>query len=111
VLRHYGQLEGDIEKLRPAGAEPKLVKADKLEDYVPCPRTGVWEPVRDPGDRVRAGDLIGRIHDFADHASPPVEIRTGRDGYILMMHLSARPVKGQTLYVIAEEVPWHEVIG
>jgi len=26
-----------------------------------------------------------------------------------MMHLSARPLKGQTLYVIAEPVDWREV--
>ena len=112
VLKHYGQLEGGVEKIRHSDATPtKLVKADNLEAYVPCPRDGIWEPVADLGGRVEAGDIIGRLHDFADHGSAPLEIRVRRGGYILMMHLSARPAKGQTLYVIAEEVPWHEVIG
>jgi predicted deacylase len=78
---------------------------------VPCPRDGVWEPVVDLGAFVAAGDLIGRLHDFADHTSLGEEIRAHKDGYVLMMHLSARPLRGQTLYVLADEVPWAEVIA
>jgi predicted deacylase len=112
VLRHYGLLEGAMQKIRPEGAPPpKLVKADTLEHYVPNPRDGIWEPVADLGDSVRKGDLIGRLHDFSDHSSSPLEIRSELDGYVIMMHLSARPSKGQTLYVIAAEVPWPEVTG
>lgn len=109
VLRHYGLLEGRPEPIRPAGSEPpKLIRADKLSQYVPCPRDGVWEPVVDPGDRVEAAALIGSLHDFSDHSSPGLEIRSPKDGYIGMMHLSARPRKGQTLFVIADETGWDE---
>lgn len=111
VLRHYGQLEGDIQGIRGDGAfSTKLVKADALSAYVPCPRDGIWEPVADLGEAVSAGQLIGRLHDFTDHTSSALEIRAGSDGFLIMMHLSARPLKGQTLYVIAEEVPWSEVL-
>jgi predicted deacylase len=111
VLKHYGQLEGEIVSLRPPGAEAtKLVKADHLESYVPCPRDGVWEPTVELGAFVSQGDIIGRLHDFSDHSQPALDIRSSRTGYVLMLHLSARPSKGQTLFVIAEEVPWAEVI-
>lgn len=111
VLKHYGQLEGEVAPIRPAGSEPgRLVKADHLESYVPCPRNGVWEPTVDLGAFVEANAVIGRLHDFADHSEPALEIRSNRAGYVLMLHLSARPAKGQTLFVIAEEVPWAEVI-
>lgn len=110
VLRHYGHLQGNIERIRPAGSpEPRLVKADKLNAYVPSPRDGIWEPVADLGDFVESGQLIGRLHDFSDHGSAAVEIRAHHEGYLIMMHLSARPRKGQTLYVIAEEVTGFEV--
>ena len=57
VLRHYGQLEGEIQGIRGDGAFPtKLVKADALGAYVPCPRDGVWEPVVDLGDAVARGN-------------------------------------------------------
>jgi predicted deacylase len=111
VLRHYGLLDGTIGKIRPQGSpDPVLVKADRLEDYVPCPRDGVWEPVVDLGAQMAEGDLVGRLHDFSDHSSPPLEIRARRAGYVIMMHLSARPHKGQTLYVAAGKVDWREVM-
>jgi predicted deacylase len=111
VLKHYGQLEGDIAQIRASGSEPtKLVRADHLAAYVPCPRDGVWEPAVDLGEFVEAGALIGRLHHFADHSEPALDIRSTRTGYVLMLHLSARPSKGQTLFVIAEEVPWTEAI-
>lgn len=112
VLRHYGLLDGAARKIRDENASAtKLVKADTLDSYVPCPRDGVWEPLVDLGSPVAAGETIGRLHDFADHTSPALEIRAGKDGYLLMMHLSARPRKGQTLYVVADEVAWSEVIA
>jgi predicted deacylase len=112
VLRHYGLLEGAVEPVRPAGApDPILVRADRLERYVPCPRDGVWEAVAEPGERVGEGQLIGRLHDFSDHSGPPLDIRATGGGRIAMMHLSARPLKGQTLYVLAEELSWSEVLG
>jgi predicted deacylase len=110
VLRHYGLLEGAVKKIRPEGSPPpKLVRADQLQAYVPCPRDGVWEPIVELGDAVAAGQLIGRLHDFSDHSAPGIEICSPRDGRIVMMHLSARPQKGQTLYVVAEELRWDEV--
>jgi predicted deacylase len=110
VLRHYSLLDGDVQKIRPPGAPPpQLVRADQLDYYVPCPRDGVWEPVVDLGAVVNKGDLIGRLHDFSDHGSPAIEVRSGRSGYILMMHLSARPQKGQTLYVAADALDWSAV--
>jgi len=112
VLRHYGLLEGEVLKVRPAGSpEPRLVKADQLHDYVPCPRDGVWEPRVDPGASVQQDEVIGCLHDFSEHGAEPLEIRARRNGYVAMMHLSARPLKGQTLYVIADAVDWRELTG
>ena len=110
VLRHYDLLEGAVAPVRPAGSpDPVLVKADRLECYVPCPHDGIWEAVVEPGDRVVADQLIGRLHDFSDHSRPAMEIRASRAARIAMMHLSARPSRGQTLYVLADELPWSEV--
>ena len=112
VLRHYRLLEGEVRKIRPAGMPaPILVKADQLHYYVPCPRDGIWEPLVDLGAPVENGELIGRLHDFSDHSAAPLEIVAARAGYVAMMHLSARPLKGQTLYVVADAVDWTGVTG
>jgi predicted deacylase len=108
VLRHYGLLEGSVQPIRDSGEPTRLIRADNISQYKPCPRDGVWEPVLEPGLPVNEGDLIGRLHDFADHSSPALEIRAPQAGWLAMMHLSARPRKGQTLYVLADEVSWGE---
>jgi predicted deacylase len=104
VLRHYGLLSGPMRRIRADNdPAPLLVTAERLEDYRPCPRDAVWEPAVDLGAAVCAGDLLGRLHDFSDHSEPAFEVRAHRDGYVLMMHLSARVRRGMTLYVIARE--------
>ena len=111
VLRHYGLLDGEIVKLRPESAPPtRLISAPHLDAYVPTPRDGVWEPIVQPGQAVATGELVGRLHDFADHSSPPMDIVAPRDGFIMMLHLSARPTKGQTLFVVAQNLAWDDIL-
>ncbi len=105
VLRHYGLLPGEIMKIdlaRPSA--PRFVQALNLEDYIPCPRNGVWEPLTELGVNVQQGDLLGRLHDFSDHSSEPLEIRAHRSGVLTMLHFAAQCKKGLTLYVVSEEV-------
>ena len=105
VLRHNGILSGEIVKIDPARpVPPRLIQAPDLEDYVPCPADGVWEPVVTPGADVREGELIGRLHDFSDHTSAAREIRTHRAGVVGMLRFPAVSKRGVTLYMIAREV-------
>ena len=104
VLRHYGMLDGEIRRVAPErGTPPRFVRAPRLDSYVPCPRDGVWEPVIEPGANVAEGQLIGRIHDFSDHSSEPLEVRAHRAGVMIAMYFRAMCIKGFTLFVIAEE--------
>jgi len=112
VLRHYGLLDGEITKIRPPDSSPtRLIRADKLDAYVPAPRDGIWEPVVEPGQAVDRGELLGRLHDFSDHSSPALDIVAPRAGFVAMLHLGARPRKGQTLFVVAEDLDWREVLN
>ncbi|HYM11179.1 MAG TPA: succinylglutamate desuccinylase/aspartoacylase family protein, partial [Bryobacterales bacterium] len=105
VLRHYGLLDGEIVKIDPQRpAPPRLVGAENLHDYVPCPRDGIWEPVVEAGADVQQGDLIGRLHDFSDHSSEPLTIQAHRGGVVMALHFAAVCRKGATLYVIARDV-------
>jgi predicted deacylase len=105
LLRHYGQLSGKVTKVdEDRTSDPLLVSAPHLDAYVPCPRSGIWEPQVDLGQQVSAGDLIGYLHDFADYTAEPLCIRTSRAGFVIMMHTPAVTSKGVTLYVIGEPV-------
>lgn len=104
LLRHYGMLTGPVEKIDlQRSSTPRLVDARNLEDYVPCPRAGVWEPLIDLGQDVEQGQLLGRLHDFSDHAAGSLELRAHRAGVLLMMNGTAMCQKGVTLYVIAQD--------
>jgi predicted deacylase len=104
VLRHYRILPGKITKIDPdRRSAPRLVDASNLQDYIPAPRTGIWEPLVELGADVKEGDLVGRLHDFSDHSSDPYEIRAHRNGALLMMHFPAHIAKGVTLFVIAKD--------
>ncbi len=104
VLRRYGMLRGDIVRIAPERATPpRIVRAPDLSDYIPAPRNGIWEPVVAPGADVRTGDLIGRLHDFSNHASAAQEIRAHREGVVIALYFAARCEKGLTLYVIGED--------
>ncbi|MGH9161521.1 MAG: succinylglutamate desuccinylase [Vicinamibacteraceae bacterium] len=105
VLRHYQMLPGPVRRIdEDRASPPRVVQALDLADYVPCPRNGIWEPVVEPGADVSRGALLGRLHDFADHASDPLEIRAHRDGVVIALHFSAACRQGSTLYVLAEDI-------
>jgi predicted deacylase len=104
VLRHYGILPGEIVKVDPRRpSPPRIVESANLEDYVPSPKAGIWEPVVELGSEVRKGDLLGRLHDFSDHSIPATEIRAHRSGVVLMMQFRATTSKGAVLYIIARD--------
>lgn len=104
LLVRYGFMDGTIMKVDPRRTtEPRIVSAVNLEDYVPCPRSGIWESHVDLGQDVCEGDLIGYLHDFADHSAEPLEIRAPRSGVVIMMHAPAVSSKGVTLFTLAQD--------
>lgn len=105
VLRHYGHIEGAIVRVDPDRPTPtRFVAAPDLDYYTPCPRDGIWEPVIPLGSDVNEGGLLGRLHDFSDHSSAPLEIRAPRSGVLMMEHLGAVCKKGATLFVIGQVI-------
>lgn len=106
VLKHCGMLEGTVSRLDPSrGRASRLVDARDLEDYIPSPQEGIWEPLVDLGDEVKEGQLLGLLHRFTDHSDPPLAIHAHRSGFIVMMCGTAQCAEGSTLYVVAREIP------
>lgn len=105
VLRHYHMLSGDIVRVDPEReSPPKLVEAVALENYIPTPFTGVFEPILKVGSPVEADQLVGRLYDFERVGSAPMEIHAPRAGYILTQPFRVPINKGDTMLVIAQEV-------
>lgn len=106
VLRHYGMIDGKVRKIDlDRQSPPRLVEARNLEDYVPCPSTGIWEPLIDLGTEIRKGQLVGRLHDFSNYTAATLEVSAHQDGVVIMMCGTAVCREGTTLYVIAKDAP------
>ena len=103
VLRHYGLLPGPVLPVARTVRRQRLIQAPNLSDYRPCPRCSIWEPLALPGDDLVEGQVIGRLHDFSDHTSAPLEIRAHRSGVLIARYSTAVCPKGLTLFVIGEE--------
>lgn len=112
VLRHYRLLDEPVVKIDPARTRaPRLVEAPTLDDYVPCPRSGIWEPVVQPGDDVEAGDLIGRLHDFDEHPAHAQALHAHRGGVVIACYHGARCPKGATLFVLATDTVVPDIVA
>ncbi len=108
VMRHYGLLASPVRPIGSGDRRQRLIQAPDLADYRPCPRDGIWEPLAAPGADVARGQLLGRLHDFAEHTDPPLEIRAHRDGVLIARYAAAVCPKGLTLFVIGEETGFPE---
>jgi predicted deacylase len=106
VLKYYELLAGAPIKIdQNRSSSPRLVQAPELRDYIPSPCDSIWEPLVTPGQDVHDGQLIGRLHDFSDHDSDPLDIRAHRTGVVIALQFGAACRKGLTLFVIAEDFP------
>ena len=102
VLKHYGMLAGEIVKIDLLrSSSPRWWMLEISKTTLPCPHTGIWEPLVDLGEEVKEGQLIGRLHDFSDHAAKPLDLYAHRSGIVIMMCARAHCQEGTTLYVIA----------
>jgi predicted deacylase len=111
VLRHTGVLAGEVQTRESLGLGPAtILRATEVENYLLSPDTGLWETVVDLGDRVDAGQLIGRIHfiDRPDREPSPVHAANG--GYVCVVRAIAPTEQGDNVGVIAREVDASELL-
>ena len=103
VLRHYGMLPGDVTRVDPARADAATARPgarSRRLRAVPG-RRHLGAAGRGRATMCHAGQLLGRLHDFADHASAPT--RDHRASCRRRHRAALRRVcrRGATLYVIA----------
>jgi len=66
----------------------------------PAPATGFFEPTVELGERVRAGDLLGRVTDIDDDSVS--EIRSTQEGIVIVLRTFALIHEGDSAAVILE---------
>jgi N-alpha-acetyl-L-2,4-diaminobutyrate deacetylase len=98
---HHGQLHGAIEPIghHRAGTQRKAEMVDR-SCFTVAPFAGHYESVRDCGEQVGEGDVIGYLHDFDHIDMPPWPVTAGVDGVIIAQAWAAPVMRGQHIAVV-----------
>ncbi len=98
---HNGQLRGTIEKIghHAAGTQRMAAMVDRA-CFTPAPFAGHYEPLRECGEMVQAGDTIGLLHDFDRIDLPAWPVRAGVDGIVIAQAWAAPILQGQHILVV-----------
>lgn len=102
---HHGQLDGKIEKIaHHADGTQRVASIVDAECYTKAPFPGHYEEVIRCGERVRHGDVVGYLHDFARIDEPAWPVQAGVDGIIVGQAWAARVRQGQHILCVGREV-------
>ena len=97
---HHGQMRGSIAPIaHHADASQRTVAMVARDCFTVAPFAGHFEPVVDCGAAVRAGDLVGLLHDFDRIDLDPWPVRAGVDGIVIAQAWAAPVLQGQHIVV------------
>jgi N-alpha-acetyl-L-2,4-diaminobutyrate deacetylase len=110
VLRHVGVLAGEVATRESLGLDPAvIVRATDDDNYLFAPDAGHWETLVDPGERVEAGQLVGRIHFIDRPDREPTLLHAPLDGVVCVVRAIAPCLPGDNVLVIGREVDVSEL--
>lgn len=110
VLRHVGVIEGEVETRASLGlAEPRLLMATDLDDYLLAPESGLFETLVDLGQSVSAGEPVGRMHFLERPDRQPEVIHAKTDGVVCVVRAIATTAQGDNVVVVAREIDRSEL--
>ena len=106
VLAHMGILP-------PSAAAPaptRILDVGGSDYFVYAPTTGLFEPLAEPGETVRAGQPAARLHMPETPWAPAETVHFSRDGFVLCKRIPGRTVRGDCLFHLGsdlDDVEWN----
>lgn len=76
-----------------------------------APYSGIFEPARQLGDEVDAGDVAGHLYSAEEVERPPLEMTFDVPGTILVRRNGARVRRGSHLFMVAPEMSRDELLA
>lgn len=99
ILRHFDILPGE-----PEGEPSRLLETPEQGAYQMALADGLYEPVHEVGAALRAGDILGRLHDPNHSENSPLTVMATSDGQLITRAGRGRVRRGDTIALIATEV-------
>ncbi len=105
VLRHVGVLDGEVETRASMGLPPAVILDGRdPSNYLPSSRSGIFEALVDPGDRVSEGQPVGRIHSIEEPEREPLVIRARLAGVVAAVRAITNTSQGDVVVVTGQPV-------
>ena len=102
-LRHAGVLTGQVETRAALGlAEPTILKALDLDDYLLAPESGLFETLVGLGQAVEDGQDVGRLHFVERPDRAPLDVIAGTSGIVGSVRAIATTQQGDCVVVIGQ---------
>jgi predicted deacylase len=89
--------------------EPTLLMATERDNYLLAPETGLFETLVDLGQRVSAGEPVGRMHFLERPDREPEVIESLTDGIVCSIRAIATTDQGDNVVVVAREAARSEL--
>ena len=107
VMRHLGIIEG----ASGPGSATRFMNGIDGSYQVSAAYSGIFEPERQLGEEVGAGDVAGRLYSAEEVDRPPLEITFDRPGTILVRRNGARVRRGSHLFMVASQMTRDDVLA
>jgi N-alpha-acetyl-L-2,4-diaminobutyrate deacetylase len=110
VLRRFGVIEGEAVTRAQLGLpEQVLLMATERDNYLLAPESGLFETLVDLGQRVSAGEPVGRMHFLERPDREPEVIHSRTDGIVCVVRAIATTQQGDNVVVVAREADRSEL--
>jgi predicted deacylase len=105
VLRHAGILEGEVVTRASTGLPDAVILDGRdTRNYLLAPSSGIFETLVDPGDAVRAGQTVGRIHSLEDPEREPEQLLAPLDGVTACVRAISWTSQGDNVLVFGQPI-------
>jgi predicted deacylase len=102
VLAHLGILPA-TDRIAPDGPT-RFLEVGGPDYFVYTPEAGLFEPLVELGDMVRAGQPAARIHTPETPWAAPITAHFERDGFVLCKRIPGRTVRGDCLFHLGTDI-------
>ncbi len=101
ILKHFGIIEGDPV---PLTIPTRFLEIPEADNYHVAFSDGIYEPHHEPGDTVKANEILGEIH-FLDRIDrEPERVNANNNGTLIGIRAPGHVERGDSVGVIASAI-------
>tara|TARA_B100001248_G_scaffold260334_1_gene248279 strand:+ start:4656 stop:5732 length:1077 start_codon:yes stop_codon:yes gene_type:complete len=111
LLNHFGVAKANRSKYTryKNKTTTTLLRTADESCFITAEDDGLFEPLVNLGDRVKAGQPIGQLHHITTPARRPFLLKANSDGVFICRRVQGRAEAGDCLAVIATEEEWEDL--